>query len=99
MHHDQVTPLRFEALDFRITRDVRLDGACAQVAFTDAGKPSKALLGFCKKNGLDADNVEVEADRKGVEYVWGIAHQKGLPAAEVSWNQRHLPVSIASRCH
>lgn len=54
-----------------------------QVAYTESGEPSKALLGFCKKNSLVPEDVEVEADQKGVEYVWGISRRKGLPAAEV----------------
>lgn len=57
--------------------------ADVQVAYVEAGEPSKALLGFCKKNGLNPGDVQIEADAKGVDYVWGVSHREGLPAAEV----------------
>lgn len=55
-----------------------------QVAYSESGEPSKALLGFCKKNGFSPEDTTLEADKKGVEYVWGVSQQKGLPAAEVT---------------
>ncbi|KAK9809022.1 hypothetical protein WJX72_008075 [[Myrmecia] bisecta] len=61
----------------------RVRGPPAKVAFGKDGAPSKALLGFCKKNGVDAGAVAVEADAKGVEYVWVTLQQHGKTAAEV----------------
>jgi len=54
-----------------------------QVAYGADGKPSKALAGFCKKNGVLVEEVTREEDGKGVEYVWAVRHQHGLPAAQV----------------
>ncbi len=56
---------------------------CLQVAFGPNGSPSKALLGFCKKNGVQADTVFTEADSKGTEYVWAVVKQPGRATAEV----------------
>ena len=55
----------------------------AQVAFGADGGPSKALEGFCRKNGVAAGDVTREADGKGTEYVWVTVQSKGCPAAEV----------------
>ena len=57
-----------------------------QVAFGADGKPTKALQGFCKKNGIAEDAVTEEADPKGVEYVWADKKTTGRPSAEV-WMQ------------
>lgn len=54
-----------------------------QVAFGDGGTPSKALQGFCKKNGVSPADVTVEADEKGTEYVWAVVRETGRSAAEV----------------
>lgn len=54
-----------------------------QVAFDSEGKPSKALAGFCKKNGISEDSVTQRPDNKGVEYVWAEKHVSGKPAVEV----------------
>jgi len=54
-----------------------------QVAYGPEGVPSKALLGFCKKNGVQADTVFTEADSKGTEYVWAVVKQPGRATAEV----------------
>lgn len=44
---------------------------------------NQALEGFCKKNGADVAAVSVEADAKGVEYVWVNVSDAGRSAAEV----------------
>ena len=61
-----------------------------QVAFGADGQPSKALQGFCKKNGISEGSVTTEADSKGVEYVWADKQTLGRPAPEVSadWLQK-----------
>jgi len=53
------------------------------VAFGSDGEATKALAGFCKKNGVQVENVTREVDGKGVEYVWAVKHQPGLPANQV----------------
>lgn len=55
----------------------------AQAAYGTDGTPSKALQGFCAKNGVDPASVTKEADAKGVEYVWGVRKEPGRPAVEV----------------
>lgn len=64
---------------------------CVQVAYDSDGKPSKALLGFCKKNGIEESAVTQQADKKGVEYVWAEKEIQGQPAAKVQLE--------ASSCH
>ena len=62
----------------------RLVGPPARVAFDDDGVPTKAALGFARKNGLDPDalqRAEVEG-RKG-DYLVANREVAGLPAAEV----------------
>ena len=61
------------------------------MAFGADGAPSKALEGFCKKNGVSAADVTREADAKGVEYVWAVVRSEGRPAAEVSEPQDLCP--------
>lgn len=60
----------------------------AQVAYGPDGSPSKALQGFCKKNGVPVGSVTRQADSKGTEYVWAMVEQQGRPTAEVG----HPPV-------
>lgn len=54
-----------------------------QVAFGADGAPSKALEGFCRKNGVAPADVTREADEKGTEYVWAVVREKVRSAAEV----------------
>ena len=60
----------------------RLNYIRQQVAFNADGAPSKALVGFCAKNGADPAAVETRSDAKGVEYVWATRREPGRPAAE-----------------
>jgi glycyl-tRNA synthetase len=53
------------------------------VAFDSSGAPSKALEGFCRKNGVSASDVNVEPDEKGTEYVWAVVQETGRSAVEV----------------
>lgn len=53
------------------------------MAYSPDGSPSKALQGFCRKNGVAVDDVTTEADPKGTEYVWAVVKQPGRSAAEV----------------
>ena len=73
----------------------RVRGPPAKAAYGPDGAPTKALLGFCAKNGLDpATGVSLEADAKGVEYVWGVAASVGAPAADAL--EEALPALLAS---
>ncbi|DBA71104.1 TPA: hypothetical protein ACH3X2_011520 [Trebouxia sp. C0005] len=72
----------------------KLRGPPAKVAFGPDGSPSKALLGFCKKNGVQADSVVTEADAKGTQYVWVVVKQPGRATGEVLAEE--LPLLLAS---
>lgn len=72
----------------------RMRGPPAKVAFGDGGAPSKALEGFCKKNGVSPADVTVEADEKGTEYVWAVVRETGRSAAEVLTEE--LPAVLAA---
>eukprot|EP00798_Chlamydomonas_sp_ICE-L_P032510 gene32510-17216_t len=54
----------------------------------------KALEGFCKKNGVDPSSVTLEADAKGVEYVYAVTKDDGKAAGEVLTAE--LPALAAS---
>ena len=54
-----------------------------QIAFDGKGKPTKALQGYCSKNGIQPDQVTREADSKGTEYVWAEKQIPGKAASEV----------------
>lgn len=60
-----------------------------QVAFGADGEATKALAGFCKKNGVQVEDAIREADAKGVEYVWAVKHLQGLPAGQVRLWRRY----------
>ena len=64
-------------------REERLRGPPASVAFDVGGEPTKALIGFCKKNGVEPAAVEVVPDAKGVGYCWAVVRQAGQPAGAV----------------
>lgn len=62
---------------------LQVRGPPAKAAFDASGAPTKALEGFCRKNGVSADAVVREADPKGVAYCWLEVKDAGKPAAEV----------------
>ena len=53
----------------RDTVTKKVNGPPAKVAFDEDGNPTKTLLGFVKKNGLDPDSVKRESTPKG-EYLY-----------------------------
>ncbi len=57
--------------------ELRVRGPPAKTAYKD-GQATKALEGFCKKNGADVASVVVEADAKGVEYVFAVVGGRPL---------------------
>lgn len=58
-------------------------GPPTKAAFGTDGSPTKALEGFCKKNGVSPADVTRQTDAKGVEYVYAQIKEVGRPAAEV----------------
>ena len=57
-------------------------GPAARSAYDDSGKPTRALEGFCRGQGVQPDAVEKREDEKGVEYVYAHRKDPGLPAGE-----------------
>lgn len=51
--------------------------------YTADGTPTKALEGFCRKNGVSPADTTRQADGKGVEYVYALVKDAGRSAAEV----------------
>lgn len=65
-----------------LTPQVR--GPPAKASFGADGSPTKALEGFCKKNGVALADVTKQTDSNGVEYVYAQVKEEGRSAAEVS---------------
>jgi glycyl-tRNA synthetase beta chain len=62
----------------------RVVGPPARVAFDDEGKPTKAAIGFAKKNGVELDALErAEVEGRKGEYVVCTREEPGQPAVEV----------------
>ncbi len=58
-------------------------GPNIKAAYDDAGKPTRALEGFCRGQGVDPGSVERRKDEKGVEYVFAHRHEPGRGAQEI----------------
>ena len=78
------TPRRF-AIDIKALSpgqpdvEERVRGPPLSRAFEDDGvTPSKAAMGFCKKNGVDASALERDGD-----YVWAVVKKEGRSASAV----------------
>ncbi|KAF5842959.1 glycyl-tRNA synthetase alpha subunit-domain-containing protein [Dunaliella salina] len=65
------------------TQESEVRGPPTKAAFAADGSPTKALEGFCKKNGVAPSDVTKQSDAKGVEYVFAKVKEVGRPAAEV----------------
>jgi glycyl-tRNA synthetase beta chain len=62
----------------------RVIGPPASVAFDADGKPTKAAVGFARKNGVDVETlVRAEVEGKKGEYAVCTRREEGRPAAEV----------------
>lgn len=59
-------------------KTVEQRGPALQAAYDADGKPSKALLGFCKSQGVEPDQL-----RKDDKYVWTTKHVKGRNASDL----------------
>ena len=58
-------------------------GPAAQIAFDESGTPTKAALGFAKKNGVDPANLVRRQDADGKEYVFAETHVDSRPALPI----------------
>mmetsp|Transcript_20995 Transcript_20995/g.46001 ORF Transcript_20995/g.46001 Transcript_20995/m.46001 type:complete len:1090 (-) Transcript_20995:488-3757(-) len=97
--HVEGTPRRLavvvEGLAPRQTaEESKVRGPPASAAFGKDGSPTKALEGFCKKNGVTVADVTREADAKGTEYVFAVVKDAGRAAGEVLCDE--LPALLAS---
>ncbi len=62
-------------------REVR--GPAVRAAYDDDGKPTRALEGFSRGQGITPGSVEHRKDDKGVEYVYARRHEPGLETQEI----------------
>ena len=72
----------------------RVRGPTVNAAYDEAGKPTRALEGFCRGQGVHPGAVERRKDGKGVEYVFAHRHEPGRSAQEIL--AELLPDLIAS---
>lgn len=61
--------------------EVKVRGPSKRAAYDQSGAPTRALLGFCKSQGISPDQVVVEADRSG-EYVYALKVDPGIPVGD-----------------
>ena len=62
-------------------REVR--GPAVKAAYDGGGKPTRALEGFCRGQGISPGSVEHRRDDKGVAYVYARRHESGLETQEI----------------
>ena len=62
-------------------REVR--GPAVRAAYDVDGKPTRALEGFCRGQGISTGSVEHRKDDKGVDYVYARRHEPGRETLEV----------------
>ncbi len=62
-------------------REEEIKGPPASTAYKD-GKPTKALEGFVRKQGVELDKIEIRATEKG-EFVFVLKSIPGRPTAEI----------------
>jgi len=74
-------------------RDVVVLGPPASVAFDDAGKPTKAAIGFAAKQGIDPTQLESRTTDKG-DYVGFERRVEGKSASEIVADS--LPAAVAA---
>ncbi|HHY95420.1 MAG TPA: glycine--tRNA ligase subunit beta, partial [Firmicutes bacterium] len=63
-------------------REVKVKGPARRVAFDEAGRPTRAALGFAAGQGVTADQLRVE-EIAGGEYVFALRREEGRPTGEV----------------
>jgi len=99
LHYDSIecsgTPRRVYALVRGLSHrqeDIveKVRGPPESVAFDDQGQPTKALLGFCKKNGTQSEDVTLSEDgAKGARYCFATIQVKGKSASAIL--SEHIP--------
>jgi glycyl-tRNA synthetase beta chain len=62
--------------------DIESKGPSLAVAYDQDGKPTKALLGFCKGQGVNEKDL-IRKKISGNTYIFAVKKQKGLPAMQV----------------
>ncbi len=85
--------LMIEGLD-EVQPDRRTEskGPALKAAYGADGEPSKALLGFCRGQGIEPSEV-LTKEIKGVEYVYAVKQIAGRPTAEL------LPEMLSAAVH
>src|SRR5919202_554486 len=61
-------------------RDILSRGPATRIAFDAAGKPTRAAEGFARGQGVSMDDLLIQADEKGVAYVYARRHEAGRSA-------------------
>ncbi|KAL2609569.1 hypothetical protein R1flu_028142 [Riccia fluitans] len=64
------------------TEEKEMRGPPATKAFDNDGKPTKAAEGFCKRNGVNLEDLVVKMDGK-TEYVYAVVKEQSRPTLEV----------------
>jgi len=82
MHPYKFSSSRQIPLVLNILCAAQVRGPPTKAAFSADG-PTKALEGFCKKNGVSPADLTKQTDAKGVEYVYARVKEEGRSAAEV----------------
>jgi len=59
-----------------------LKGPPAKIAFDESGEPTKAALGFAKRQGISPEDL-VRKEVNGTEYVFALKREEGRSAVEV----------------
>src|SRR5919198_1730612 len=61
-------------------REILSRGPATRIAFDAAGKPTRAAEGFARGQGVSVDDLFVQADEKGIAYVYARRHEAGRSA-------------------
>src|SRR5438105_5129442 len=64
-------------------RDILSRGPATRIAFDGAGKPARAAEGFARGQRVSVDDLLIQADEKGIEYVDARGHEAGRSADAV----------------
>src|SRR5438876_9787523 len=66
--------------DRQVDRDILSRGPATRIAFDAAGEPTRAAEGFARGQGVSVDDLLIQADEKGIEYVYARRHEAGRSA-------------------
>src|SRR5919198_609 len=61
-------------------RDILSRGPATRIAFDAAGQPTRAAEGFARGQGISVHDLLIQADDKGVAYVYARRHEAGRSA-------------------